>query len=83
MALVSELQVQGVRELLRFICGQILLRRQVTLVFTEELVDTVRDMLVDLARPIFHVAERFLVRDIIDCDDVVCSRFGQACAPGS
>ena len=71
VALFSEIQVQGVRELLRFFCGQLLLRRQVALVHHEELVDTVRDMLVDLARPILHVVERFL-----SCDDVMCSRFG-------
>ena len=51
MALVSESQVQGIRELLRFIFGQLLLRRQVALVLNEELVDTVGDILVDLARP--------------------------------
>ena len=54
-ALVSERQVQGIRELLRFICGELLLRCQVALVLNEELVDTVRDMLVDLAHPTLHV----------------------------
>ena len=48
-----------------------LLRCQVALVLSEKLVDTVGDMLVDLARPIL---ERFLVRHITDCDDVVCFR---------
>ena len=64
VALVSERQVQGIRELLRFICGQLFLQRQVSLVLNEELVDTVRDMLVDLAHPI--LVERLLVRNIID-----------------
>ena len=47
VALVSESQVQGIRKLLRFICGQLLLRCQVALVLNEELVDTVGDILVD------------------------------------
>ena len=72
VALVSERQVQGVHELLRFICGELILRCQVAPVLNEELVDTVEDMLVDLAHPILRVVGRFLVRDIIDCDDVVC-----------
>ena len=70
VSLVSHVFVS--RELLCFICEQLLLRCQVALVLNEELVDTVRDMLVDLSRPILHVVERLLVRDIIDCDDVVC-----------
>ena len=66
VALVSELQVQGIRELVR----------QVALVLNEELVDTVRDVLVYLAHPILHVVDRFLARDITVCDDVVRCRFG-------
>ena len=62
VALVSERQFQGIRELFRFICGQLLVRCQVALVLDEELVDTVGDMLVDLA---LHVGERFLVCDIV------------------
>ena len=38
----------------------------------EKLVDTIRDMLVDLTFSNHHVVERFLVRDIVDCDDVMC-----------
>ena len=30
-------------------------------------------MLVDLTHPNLHVVVRFPVRDIIDCDDVVCA----------
>ena len=37
----------------------------------EELVDTVGDMLVDLTHTNHHV-ERFLIRDIVGCDDAVC-----------
>ena len=32
----------------------------------------VGDMFVDLTHPIFHVVGQFLVRDIIDHDDVLC-----------
>ena len=71
MALVSESQVQGIRELLRFICGQLLLRCQVALVLDDKLVDTVRDMLVDVAHPTLHVVGRFFVCRIKDyADDV-------------
>ena len=38
----------------------------------EKLVDTVRDMLVDLTHSNHRVLERSLVRDIVDCHDVVC-----------
>ena len=38
----------------------------------EKLVDSVGDMLVDLTRSNLHVVERFLVRNIVDCDGVVC-----------
>ena len=48
---------QRIRELLRFICGQLLLGRQAALVLNEKLVDTVGDMLVDLAHPSLHVVE--------------------------
>ena len=73
VALVSERQVQGIRDLLRFICAQLLLRCQVSLVLNEELVDTTRDMLVDLAHPTLHVVGRFLVCHIEDSNDgVVC-----------
>ena len=51
---------------------KLLLGCQVTLVLDERLVDTVRNMLVDLANPILHGVERFLVRDIIDQDVVLC-----------
>ena len=74
VALVSELQVQEIREVLRLICGQLLLRRQVTLVLNGGLVDAVGDLLVDLVRPNLHIVERFLVRDITDCGDVLCFR---------
>ena len=40
--------VQWIRELLRLICGQLLLRCRVALVLNEELVDTIGDMFVDL-----------------------------------
>ena len=71
----AELQVQGIRELLRLICGHLLLRlrRQVALVINEELVNAVGDMLVDLTLPILYVVERFLVRGVIVCDDVSCA----------
>ena len=42
---------------------------QVALVLNEELVDTDRDMLVDLALPTLHVVGRFLVCHIKDYDD--------------
>ena len=48
---------QRIRELLRFICGQLLLGRQAALVLDEKLVDTVGDMLVDLAHPSLHVVQ--------------------------
>ena len=64
---------QRIREPLGFICGQLLLRCQVTLVLNEDLVDTVGNMLVDLTHPSLHVVERFLVRDIADSIDVVCA----------
>ena len=48
---------QRIRVLLRFICGQLLLGRQAALVLNEKLVDTVGDMLVDLAHPSLHIAE--------------------------
>ena len=66
---LEEPQVQVIRELLRFICGQLLLRCQVAFVPNEELVDTVRDMLVDLVHPILHVVERLLARRVVDDDD--------------
>ena len=52
---------------------ELLLGCQVALVLDEKLVDFVGDMLVDLTHPSLHVAERLLVRDILDCGDVVCS----------
>ena len=55
LALVSELQVQEIREL------QLLLESQVALVVDEKLVETVGDMLVDLANPTLHVVGRFLL----------------------
>ena len=60
---VSERQVQGIRELLRLICGELLLRCHVALVRKEELVDTVRDMLVDLHGRVLHcwLSQRLLV----------------------
>ena len=64
---------QRIRELRRFICGQLLLRCQVTLALNEEVVDTVGNMLVDLTHPSLHIVERFLVRDIVDHGDVVCA----------
>ena len=48
-------QGQGICELLRFGCGQPLLGCQAALILNEKLVDTVGDMLVDLARPTLHV----------------------------
>ena len=54
---------QRIGELLRFTCGQLLLRCQVALVLHEKLVDTVGDT---LTRPSLHVAERLLVRDTED-----------------
>ena len=71
MALFSELQVQGIRELFRFICGQLFLGCQAALVLDEKLVETVGDMLVDLAH---HVDERFLVSDTAERDEVLCFR---------
>ena len=52
---------------------ELLLGCQVALVLDEKLVDFVGDMLVDLTHPSLRVAERLLVRDILDCGDVVCS----------
>ena len=67
---------QRIRELLRFFCGQLVLGCQAALVLNDKLVDTVGDMVVDLARPILHVVERFLVRNITDSGDVVCTCLG-------
>ena len=62
---------QRIRELLRFICGQLLLGCQAAHVLNERLVDTVGDMLVDL-----HIVERLLVQNITDSGDVVCTCLG-------
>ena len=62
-----------IRELLRFICGQLLLRCQVTVALNEDLVDTVGTMLVDVTHPSLHIVERFPVYDIEDHGDVVCA----------
>ena len=40
--------------------------------FQREACCTVGDMLVGLTHSNHHVVERFLVRDIVNCDDVVC-----------
>ena len=53
----SHCTFQRIGELLRLICGQLLLGRQVTLVLDEKLVDTVTDVLVDLLHPRGHVVE--------------------------
>ena len=66
-------QVLRIRELFRFVCGQLFLRCQVALVLHEKLVDSVGKMLVDLTHLFLHVVERFLVRDIVDSGDVLCS----------
>ena len=67
----------------RIRCGQLLLRCQAAHVLNEKLVDTVGDTLVDLAHPILHVVERFLVRNIVDSGGVVCSCLGGARTQGS
>ena len=46
----------GIRDLLRFVCGQRLLGCQIAIVLNGNLVDTVGDMLVDLTHPNHHVA---------------------------
>ena len=58
---------QRIPELLRFICGQLFLRWEVTHALNEDLVDTVGKTLVDLTHPSLYVVERFLVRDIVVC----------------
>ena len=46
---------QRIRELFRFICGQLHLRCQVTLALNEEVVDTVGNMLENLTHPNLHM----------------------------
>ena len=72
VSLVALVSNQRIHELLRFICGRLLLRCQVALVPNEKLVDTVGGMLVDVTHPNLHFVGRFLVRRIIDYDDVLC-----------
>mmetsp|Transcript_109832 Transcript_109832/g.289731 ORF Transcript_109832/g.289731 Transcript_109832/m.289731 type:complete len:255 (-) Transcript_109832:78-842(-) len=68
---LHELHAQGVRQLLGLVVRDDLLRGQIALVSNQQLVHSVRRVLVDLLHPMLHVLERLLIGDVVDDDDAM------------